>query len=105
MATPDMHESILTRGDVQGMSLENRHKIFVKENSVLVHHGDCHIEAATREGRKKCIRHLIEFEGREAITNWLVSLYSYMKATTIADAKLAVEIGAMGTRLQKATPW
>ena len=68
---PDMHEVLLTRGDVQGLKEHQKLRIFLPENCVLVHPGKCHLEAATREGARKCVVNLIEHEGIKAIQEWL----------------------------------
>jgi hypothetical protein len=65
-----MHESILTRGDVQG-NKDLLDLIMVKENCVLVHPDRCHGRAATREGQLICIEHLIKHEGYALIVSWL----------------------------------
>jgi len=68
---PDMHEAIITRGDVQGYGEEIRSLIHVRENCVLVHSGKCHIEAAMEEGKRKCILQLLEKEGLNVLY-WLL---------------------------------
>ncbi len=72
--TPDMHEAILSRGDVQGLHLAHQMKIFARENCVLVHPGKCHIEAAAKEGTRQCVLQLLEKEGSMAILQWLTHM-------------------------------
>jgi len=67
----DMHEAILTRGDVQGCRPEVQDAIMVRQNCVLVHHEKCHELAATDWGQLKCLQHLILFEGYSVICTWL----------------------------------
>lgn len=69
----DMHEAILTRGDIRG-NPELSPLIMVKYNCCLVCHGKCHIESATRDGRRKMIMYLISWEGYNNIINWLESI-------------------------------
>lgn len=72
----DMHEALVTRGD----NLSER-DIYTRENCALVHHGDCHIAAGTKSGQRKVAAHLVEWEGREAIENWLSTIYTKNPAT------------------------
>ena len=79
----DMHEVIITRGHISGSVLQG--KIMVRENCVLVHHGDCHIKAATRDGRKRCIEHLLKYEGYIKIKEWLLEMDSSLKSNLALD--------------------
>ena len=65
----EMHEAILSRGDVQGMGLDTEY-VMNECNCVLVHRG-CHIHANSKEATKSCIRHLLKFNGLEDILYWL----------------------------------
>jgi len=67
-----MHEAIITRHHVERSSLDVRANIFVRQNCVLLHPGNCHILAQNYErGKRICIRHLIYWNGKEAILSWL----------------------------------
>lgn len=70
----DMHEVIITRGDVQKWEPYMIDMIFVPQNCVLVHHGECHSKASTREGQILCIQHLLQYEASESIANWINTL-------------------------------
>lgn len=83
----DMHEAILTRGDIARNKDLQLH-IFVKENCVLVHHGSCHNEASTQDGKAKCIRQLIEMEGAKKIYIWLNFMKERMKNDTLINEAL-----------------
>jgi len=82
----DMHEAIITRGDVSGNKKLGK-MIMVSENCVIVHHGKCHEKAATKEGQRKVIKHLIYWEGYAAIYHWLQCLAEEMKGNQ-ADTAL-----------------
>lgn len=69
----DMHEAIITRGNVRMAHDNTKLLIFDRRNCVLVHHGKCHREAAA-SGREKVIRRLIEWEGLYNILDWLNDL-------------------------------
>ena len=84
--TPDMHEAILTRGDVQGLPIAQRAKIFVRANCVLVHPGKCHIKAATKEGTRKCVLQVLEKEGLAAIMQWLAGMESVLPQELLNEA-------------------
>jgi hypothetical protein len=60
---PDMHEVIITRGDVQGSSVVHQLKIFVRENCVLVHPGKCILHLVEKEGLIVILQYLAEMEG------------------------------------------
>ena len=81
---PDMHEVILTRGDVQKMPDEVKEKIYVRENCVLVH-TRCHQQAATENGQRKCIEHLLKHEGYSKIIEWLESLKGLFTSGGLID--------------------
>jgi hypothetical protein len=84
----DMHEAILTRGDVQGCRPEVQDAIMVRQNCVLVHHEKCHELAATDWGQLKCLQHLILFEGFGAIFTWLNQMDELLKGN---QAQLAAQ--------------
>ncbi len=87
-----MHEAILSRGDVQGMSDEVKKAIMVKENCVLLHNDPCHLqEGHTKAGRQECINYLIRIEGREALIKFLEALAPHFKSGgLIHDRKQAI---------------
>jgi hypothetical protein len=89
---PDMHEAILTRGDVAHANpLDVRPMAYVRENCVLVHPGKCHLTAATKVWQVKCIRRLIEHEGLGRILAWLCEIEEHFSGSQVMDAKRAVE--------------
>jgi hypothetical protein len=81
-----MHEALITRGDVYGRK-DIASRIFVRENCVLVHHSDCHVESNTKIGQKKVMKHVLYWMGADAIYNWLDSLADDFVGTTITEAK------------------
>jgi hypothetical protein len=83
--TPDMHEVILTRGDVQYNDAVFRLLIYVPENCVLLHPGKCHHEAATKAGQMKCILQLLESETYDGIMAWLESIKAQGKGAALYD--------------------
>lgn len=70
----DMNEVVITRGDVMKWDPELITLIMVRENCVLVHHGDCHKQAHTRQGQIICIRHLSRYIPLRDMTTWINSL-------------------------------
>ena len=80
----DMHEVLITRGDLSGSPVQ--YAIMVAENCVLVHHEDCHHNAATTEGQAQCVRHLISYEGYDNIRNWLIEMDDLMKGNQALHA-------------------
>jgi len=78
----------LTRGDVQGLPEEIQLKIYAKENCVLVHSGQCHIEAATIGGQRKCNLQLLEFVGSHAIWQWLEKMRPWIPESLYRQAFL-----------------
>lgn len=74
----DMHEVMFTRGMVQKMDLEDRLRIHSAENCVLVHPGECHQQAATEEGKRKCVRQILEFEGFTRVMKFLEEIRDNM---------------------------
>lgn len=68
----DMHEAIVTRGDVQGTKVADH--IFHRCNSVHVHQ-HCHTPGhMSEENWRKCVDYLVEWEGRLAIEEWLLHM-------------------------------
>jgi hypothetical protein len=85
-----MHEAFITRGDIHGRK-DMVQAIMVKENCALVHHGECHIEAATREGQAKVAKHILYWVGDKAVLDWLDCLVEDFVGTTITEARSLVE--------------
>jgi hypothetical protein len=81
----DMHEVFLTRGDVAGNE-ELMKRIMAGWNCVLVHHGDCHVEAATSEGQAKCMLYLLHRVGYIQIMQELSDLDEIMKSSQARTA-------------------
>ncbi|MHA2323133.1 MAG: hypothetical protein ACXACG_15990 [Candidatus Thorarchaeota archaeon] len=84
-----MHEAFITRGDIHGRE-DMAPRIMVKENCALVHHGECHIGAATRDGQAKIAAHIIYWTGSDAVLSWLDSLEDDFVGTTITEARALV---------------
>ncbi len=66
----DLHEALITRGDAISSCQE---EIFSPYNCVLLHHR-CHMEFVGHGGEAilgKCVRHLVRWEGYEAVLAWL----------------------------------
>jgi hypothetical protein len=82
----DMHEAFLTRGDIQGRP-DLAPLIMVRENCALVHHGECHRGAATKEGQRRVARHIIYWADASSIMSWLTRLEDDFVGTTITEAK------------------
>lgn len=79
MMQPDLHEVLITRGDVQGCSYEVQQMIMVVTNCVNVHPGACHFMAATEEGQERCIKHLLKYEG-QAVLIYLNDMVPFFKS-------------------------
>ena len=82
----DMHEVIFTRGNVRGAKIIGG-DIYVAENCVNVHHGECHRDATSTDGRRKCILYLLRWEGYGKIQLFLACLDSKLKGN---DAGYAI---------------
>jgi DNA-directed RNA polymerase subunit RPC12/RpoP len=87
MGKPDMNEVLITRGDIQGSKEALSPMIMIKENCVLVHHGDCHTKAHTKDGQVNCIKQLIIYEGFDVINDWLLEMRNQMITSTPCDAR------------------
>lgn len=83
----DMHEVFITRGDIR-MHPELARYIMVKQNCVLLDHGECHKYAPTKEGQRRCIEHLVKYESLTSIETWLLSLIVLVKDMTIVNEGL-----------------
>lgn len=85
----DMHEAIITRGDISGQK-QLQPLIMVRENCVLVCPGGsgspCHREAGTKEGQIKAIQNILTFESIEDIEIFLHNLNQEMKGTQVQTA-------------------
>ncbi|MCL4561933.1 MAG: hypothetical protein M1281_15160 [Chloroflexi bacterium] len=68
----ELHEVILTRGDVRGCPEEVRLSIHAPINCVIVHPGPCHLKAQHElEGKLACLSQIAFFEGFEPMIYWL----------------------------------
>lgn len=91
----EMHEAILTRGDVQ-KSVYLKKYIHVRENCVLLH-VKCHLEAATKTGQIRCIEHLLKHEG-DRVLAWLEALKAKNSSGQIDQAISKVQEVASGRK-------
>lgn len=82
----DMHEVILTRGDIQSLSPELQAMIYTRQNCVIVHTINCHVLANQKQEQEKCIAYLIEKEGVESILEWLNSISQQIDSSQVSDA-------------------
>jgi hypothetical protein len=87
-ANAEMHEAIITRG---GWTPLPEDLIMVRENCVLVHPGGknggtCHAAAHTEEGRKKCILHIVAYEGLVNVTAWLRGLLPVARSSVVENS-------------------
>ena len=69
----DMHENIVTRGNVAGQG-DIQSLIWAEENCNLVHAGECHERAQTGPGRLLCAKELVTRYGTERLHAWVNSL-------------------------------
>ena len=76
----DMHENIVTKRNVQGASIDTVAMIFVPENCVIVHTGECH-QLAQGPAREKVTKFLIAHEGRDKILQWLEKINESVNTT------------------------
>ncbi len=70
----DLHEALLTRGDTAGHARQEL--IFSAYNCVVVHHR-CHMQIIGHgwdENFQKCARNLAQWEGYDAVRDWLQSM-------------------------------
>lgn len=78
----DMHEVFFTRGDLMKSDFSVIEDSVTGKNCVLVCPGGntspCHAKAATKEGQRKCINHLIAWEGPKRILRWLRIMNKHM---------------------------
>jgi hypothetical protein len=76
---PDLHEAIITRGQVAGTGKARKDKIYSRYNCVLRHNtcptGQSHTPGiGSHEDFDACLKQIIEFEGYEALLEWLASM-------------------------------
>jgi hypothetical protein len=71
----ELHEVMLTRGDVQFAKDEDKLRIHVPQNCTVLHPGPCHHAAQhTEEGKIACLRQMVFFEGYDALQTWLTEI-------------------------------
>ena len=74
-----MHEPLITRNDVRFAAPENRHLIFNRRNTCLVHHR-CHMKIIGHGGDnavEACVRNLVHHEGFGEVRLFLVECQIY----------------------------
>ena len=89
MEEPEMHEAILSKGNVQGNFLAEE-AINTEENCVLTHPGgknldSCHSKLHTKLGRERAIRHLLRYVTREKIIAWLDRMSGILRSETVYE--------------------
>ena len=92
----DMHDAIINRAAWRGLP-ENL--IMVRENCVLVHPGGknfgfCHLAAHIAQGREKCVKQLLQYEGYETVMTWLESLRGMAVSVVVEAVRLVEGIGS-----------
>ena len=102
LGAPDLHEAIITRGQVAGTAKEKRDKINSRYNCVLRHNtcptGQSHIPGiGSREDFDACLGQIIDFEGYELLQEWLNSM-TYYYPIVAAQALLRVTSSYNKTR-------
>jgi hypothetical protein len=81
----DLHEWLITRGEVDGAPFEWQMQIYVPCNVVICHPGRCHIDLQHGEaGARKCLSYITEWHTAASIYEWL---YAIKDVITIADEK------------------
>ena len=100
----EMHEALLTRGDVQGCNDEVKAAIMVRENCVIVHSGACHIAAQTKRGKLLCAKHLLLYEGFTHIEEWLIKMKGLMRTTQPFERINLISELMLSLQLQKINP-
>lgn len=80
----EVHEALITRGDVQGLPFAKRMQIFCAQNCVEVHANDCHMRAQFYPRAKRFVaKYLIYWNGEQAILDFL----HYMNDIGVTKAK------------------
>lgn len=82
----EMHEVFVTRGDVRGLAQDDKNKIFVKENCVLVH-GKCHGSATRYEEKLRCCAQIIDYEGYDEVMMWIQGMEEILPKTIFNQIK------------------
>ncbi|MDD1750446.1 MAG: hypothetical protein LUO89_11295 [Methanothrix sp.] len=82
---PDMHEHFFTRGDIRS-NWELLPLIMTDYNCSLVHPGKCHIQAATKEGQRRVIKHVLKWEGNDQVLHWLLALAALFRSPAVIEA-------------------
>lgn len=89
----EMHEALLTRGDVQGNS-EYSHYVFHRCNVVFRHNwcpGGQYKHEGGHGGTKvweNCLRHLVKYEGLEDVSMYLLEMSSFYNVAGQAYRRL-----------------
>lgn len=80
MQDPSMHEVFVPRSVVRGCSEEVQNVIFVPQNVVLVHEGECHLYAQHYfDGKVACAMQILQYEGEDSILEWMDDIDSMMR--------------------------
>jgi hypothetical protein len=68
----EMHETLITRGDVQGLPFETQIQIYCPQNISLLH-SECHrIAQWTTRGKRIVARDIIRWNGEDSVRSFLV---------------------------------
>lgn len=83
----EMHEALITRGDVQGLPFESQVQIYVPANIVLVH-PHCHYKAQwCKRGKRIAARDILRWNGDINVYGFLFTMANKF------DSSAAVEAG------------
>jgi hypothetical protein len=87
-----IHEVFLTRGSVQGLRFEDQMQIFIPQNTVILHEGECHLAAQhTDQGKLLCAKQIIHYESAHTVQLFLDYMGTLMtNQSEIQDARLLI---------------
>jgi hypothetical protein len=87
-----MHEALVTRGDVQGLSFDAQVEIYCPQNVALLHTKCHHFAQWYERGKRIVARDIIRWCGEEAVHQFLFTMHhTYHSSAALEAGRRLVE--------------
>lgn len=88
----EMHEALITRGDVRGLSFEKQVQIYCPQNISLLH-PHCHVKAQWLErGKRVVARDILRWNGEESVRAFLLYMWNECGSSAALESERLMEL-------------
>jgi hypothetical protein len=88
----EMHEALVTRGDVQGLSFDKQIQIYCPQNITLLH-PHCHKKAQWHERGKRIVcRDILRWNGEQAVKDFLSYMWNECGSSAALESERMMSV-------------